>query len=175
MNGDAEAFEDVSGNIGGSIGELPAHDYNMAHEDYQSMMSNKTRWWELFNAGNMQNSNAEMQNLNRMNDALRAKYGIPAGEYPKFHSGGQSLTAGWAQVLPGEIFFPPGFSKDLKTLIAVSSGITGKAANNNVVTTDNRKEIKIDKLLNIENNHMEDTIDGEILSRELQRAIIAIK
>jgi TP901 family phage tail tape measure protein len=175
QNGDAEGFGNAVGGIGGSIGSLPSHDYGMAHEDYLAMMANKERWWELFNAGNMQNSNAEMQNLNAMNDELRAKYGIPAGEYPAFHSGGQSLTAGWAQVLPGEIFFPPDFSKDLKTLIAVSSGITGKVAKGDTYsTTDNRKEIKIGTLLNVENMPMEDEIDGEILSRQLYRAVLSL-
>jgi hypothetical protein len=174
-NGDIEGFGDIIGGIGGSIGSLPSHDYGMNHEDYTAMMTNKDRWWELFNAGNMQNSNAEMQNLNAMNDELRAKYGIPAGEYPAFHSGGQSLTAGWAQVLPGEIFFPPDFSKDLKTLIAVSSGITGKVAKGDTYsTTDNRKEINIGTLLNVENMPMEDEIDGEILSRQLNRAVLSL-
>jgi hypothetical protein len=30
-------------------------------------------------------------------------------------------------------------------------------------------------LLNIENNHMEDDVDAELLSRELRRAVLAIK
>jgi hypothetical protein len=116
-----------------------------------------------------------MQRLNELNDELRDKYDIPAGEYPKFHKGGQSLSADMAEIIPGEIFFPPDFSKDLKTLIAVSSGITGKVAKGDTYsTTDNRKEIKIDKLLSVENMHMEDEIDGEILSRQLYRAVISL-
>jgi TP901 family phage tail tape measure protein len=176
QNGDAEGFDNAVGGIGGSIGNLPSHDYDMAHEDYIAMMANKDRWWELFNAGNIMSSNSEMQRLNELNDELRNKYGIPAGEYPAFHSGGQSLTAGWAQVIPGEFFFPPDLSKDLKTLIAVSSGITGKVANgDSYSTTDNRKQVNLNgPLLNVENMNMEDEIDGEILSRQLNRAVLSL-
>jgi hypothetical protein len=174
-NGDVEGFGDAAGGIDDSIGNLPSHDYGMTDEDYLAMMGNKAKWWKLFNAGNSQNNNSEMQRLNELNDELRDKYDIPAGEYPKFHKGGQSLSAGMAEIIPGEIFFPPDFSKDLKTLIAVSSGITGKVAKGDTYsTTDNRKEIKIDKLLSVENMHMEDEIDGEILSRQLYRAVISL-
>jgi TP901 family phage tail tape measure protein len=167
QNGDAEGFDNAVGGIGGSIGSLPSHDYGMAHEDYVQFIANGKAWYSA--------SEADKALLQAQNDAMRAKYGIPAGEYPAFHSGGQSLTAGWAQVLPGEIFFPPDFSKDLKTLIAVSSGITGKVAKGDTYsTTDNRKEIKIGTLLNVENMPMEDETDGEILSRQLYRAILSL-
>jgi hypothetical protein len=176
--GNVEGFNSTVGDISDSISNLPSHDLGMTDEDYLAMMANKNRWWELYNAGYAHSSNAEMQRVNAENDALRNKYGIPAGEYPKFHTGGESLTAGWAQVLPGELWFPKDLSKDLKTLMAVSSGITGKVAgkSKDYPTTDNRKKINLNgPLLNVENMHMEDEIDGEILSRELQRAILAIK
>jgi hypothetical protein len=166
-NGDAEGFGNAIGGIGGSIGNLPSHDYGMNHEDYTQFIANGKAWYSA--------SAAEKIKLQAENDAMRAKYGIPAGEYPKFHTGGQSLTAGWAQVLPGELFFPSSLSTDLKTLIAVSSGITGKVAKgDSYSTTDNRKEIKIGTLLNVENMPMEDEIDGEILSRQLYRAVLSL-
>lgn len=179
-SGNVGDFEKIVGDVGGSINNLPSHDWGMTEKDYLQMMANKNRWRELSNAGNAHASNAEMQRVNKENDQLRLKYGQdPAkGDYPKFHTGGESLTAGWAQVLPGELFFPSDLSTDLKTLIAVTSGITGKVAGNSngSSSTDNRKEINLNgPLLNIENNRMEDEIDGEILSRQLQRAILAIK
>lgn len=174
--GDIDGFGDIASNIGGSIGNLPSHDYGMTDEDYLTMMDNRDRWWELYNAGYRQSTNAEMQRLNKENDALRAKYGIPAGEYPKFHTGAETLSYGMAIFKPGELVFPPDLSKDLKTLIAVSSGITGKVVHgsNTTTTYDNRKEVKIDKLLNIEKNYMDDEIDGEILSRQLYRAVLSL-
>jgi hypothetical protein len=158
-NGDAEGFGNAASNV-------PSHDFGMSNSDYERFIANGTAWYGA--------SPEQQAILQAENDALRAKYGIPAGEYPKFHKGGMSLTSGKADIIPGEIFFPPDLSKDLRTLIAVSSGITGKVANNNVVNTDNRKETKIATLLNVENMHMEDEIDGEILARELNRAVLAI-
>lgn len=175
-NGDIDSFEDISDRLGGSIDTLPSHDYNMTDKDYNIMMRNKARWWELYNAGNKHNDNIEMQRVNAENDTLRAKYNIPAGQYPKFHSGGETLSEGWAKVKPGEFFFPPDLSKDLKTLIAVSSGITGKVTNSSSKSYDNRKIVNLNgPLLNVENMPLEDEIDGEILSRQLQHAVRSIK
>ena len=156
-SGDVEGFSDTAGNA-------PSHDYGMSNKDYERFIANGTAWY---------GANPEQRAiLQAENDALRAKYGIPAGEYPKFHSGGMSLSGGWAQVLPGEVFFPPDLSKDLKTLIDVSRGITNKVNTN---TYDNRKQVNFNgPLLNVENMNMEDDIDGEILSRQLYRAVISL-
>ncbi|MPM72199.1 hypothetical protein SDC9_119172 [bioreactor metagenome] len=175
-NGDVDSFEDISDRLGGSIDTLHSHDYDMIDEDYNIMMRNKARWWELYNAGNKHNDNIEMQRVNAENDTLRAKYNIPAGQYPKFHTGGETLSEGWAKVKPGEFFFPPDLSKDLKALFPVLSGLSGKVSKSSSSTSyDNRKEVKIDKLLNVENMHMEDEIDGEILARQLHHAVRSIK
>jgi TP901 family phage tail tape measure protein len=166
-NGDVEGFGNTVGGIGGSIGNLPSHDWGMTHEDYTQFISNGKAWYSA--------SEADKALLQAQNDALRVKYGRDpsAGEYPQFHTGGQSLSEGWAKVLPGELFFPASLSTDLKTLIAVSSGITGKVAKgDSYSTTDNRKEVKIGTLLSVENMNMEDEIDGEILSRQLYRAAL---
>ncbi len=168
-NGNVGGFTDSVGSIGDSIDNLPSHDWGMTDTDYQQFIENGKQW----NVASQSNKAI----LQSQNDALRIKYGQdPAkGEYPKFHTGGESLSEGWAKVLPGELFFPSNLSTDLKTLIAVTSGITGKVANgNSSSTTDNRKEIKIGNLLNVENMPMGDNIDGEILARELQRAILSL-
>jgi predicted HicB family RNase H-like nuclease len=168
-NGDAEGFGNAIGGIGGSISNLPSHDWGMAHEDYTQFIANGKAWYSA--------SEADKALLQAQNDALRVKYGRDpsAGEYPQFHTGGQSLSEGWAKVLPGELFFPASLSTDLKTLIAVSSGITGKVAKGDTYsTTDNRKEVKIGTLLSVENMNMEDEIDGETLARELNRAVLSL-
>lgn len=158
-SGDIEGFSGIAG-------KAPTHDYGMSNRDYEKFIANGVAWYSA--------SPEQRKILQAENDALRAKYGIPAGEYPKFHSGGMSLSSGWAQVLPGEIFFPPDFSKDLKTLIAVASGITGKVSSSST-TYDHRKEINLNgPLLNVEHMHMEDDIDGEILARQLNRAVISL-
>jgi hypothetical protein len=174
-NGDIEGFGDIAGNVGGSIGTLPSHDYGMTDEDYFLMMANKERWWELFNAGNVQKSNTEMQQLNKDNDVLRTKYGIPAGEYPNFDKGGLTLTAGFAKVIPGDFYFPPSFSQDIMSLIKVASGISGKVPPGSSTSYDNSKKVNLNgPLLNVENMNMEDETDAEILSKELNRAVLSL-
>ena len=95
---------------------------------------------------------------------------------PKLHGGGESLSFGMAYVKPGELWFPPSLSTDLKTLIAISSGITGKVSTStSTSTTDNRRETHIGNLVNIENAHFEDEVDGDIFAREIKRQLLAIK
>jgi hypothetical protein len=148
----------------------------MSDADYKAFMNNGKEWDRLRHIGYLP-SEPEMQSLQAQNDALRKKYNRDPslGEYPKFHTGGESLTAGWAQILPGELVFPSSLSSDIKTLISVATGITGKSTESITHnTTDNRREIKIDKLLNIENNRMEDDVDSEIFARQLSRAVLQI-
>ena len=166
---------DVS-KIGPSIENLSAHDWGMTDADYQKMMANKERWWELYNAGFKESMNAQMQKAHAENDAIRRKYGRdPAlGEYPKFHTGAKTLSYGLAMFKPGELVFPPELSTKLEALISVLNTRPIQQVQSYPVN-DNRREIKIDKLLNIENNRMEDEIDGEILSKQLQRAVLSIK
>ena len=156
--------------------KLPSHDWGMTDEDYQTMMSNKERWWQLYEQGYTQEMNAEMQLLNRENDTIRRKYGRnPAlGEYPKFHEGAKTLSYGIAMFKPGELIFPPELSIKLEALISVLNRKPLQQMQSIDQTYDNRRNIQIDKLLNIENNRMEDEIDSELLSRELRRVILAI-
>ena len=43
--------------------------------------------------------------------------------------------------------------------------------NSSSTAYDNRKEVKIGNLVNIENNHMEDEVDSNIFARELSRQL----
>lgn len=91
---------------------------------------------------------------------------------PKAHTGAEVLTYGAAYLKPGELIFPPDLSMKLEDLIQVLYARPIQQSSQSL--TDNRKEVKIEKLLNIERNYMEDEIDGEILARELGRAINSI-
>ncbi|HUV85121.1 MAG TPA: hypothetical protein VMV86_05380, partial [Methanosarcinales archaeon] len=167
-NGDAEGYEESVGKVGGSIGGLASHDYGMTDSDYRQFIANGKLWYSA--------SASEQASLQTQNDALRDKYDIPAGEYPAFHSGGQSLTSGLARIIPGEIFFPPSFSTDLKTLIAVSSGITGKVANGDTYNSTDKSVINNFNapLFNSEKTVFEDDTDETSFARELNRAILSI-
>lgn len=92
---------------------------------------------------------------------------------PKAHSGGQTLSYGAVYMKPGELIFPPDLSTKLESLISVLYKNPIQKLQS-ISTTDNRKQIQIDKILNIERNYMEDEVDSNILSRELQRAIFSI-
>ncbi len=155
-SGDIEGFSGIAG-------KAPTHDYGMSNRDYEKFIANGVAWYSA--------SPEQRKILQAENDALRAKYGIPAGEYPKFHTGAETLSYGMALFKPGELVFPPDLSKDLKTLIAVSRGITNRVNTN---TYDNRKQVNLNgPLLNVEYMYMEDDIDGEILARQLNRAVIS--
>lgn len=90
----------------------------MTDADYQKLMANRARWWELHNAGFKQSMNAEMQKLHAEADAIRRKYGRdPAlGEYPKFHEGAKTLSYGLAMFKPVSLYSLLGFRRSSKRL-----------------------------------------------------------
>lgn len=90
---------------------------------------------------------------------------------PKMHTGGKTLSYGAVYMKPGELVFPPDLSIKLEGLIAA---LYHRPINQTSTITDNRKDVRIDTLLNIENNYMEDEVDSEILSRNLQRALASL-
>jgi hypothetical protein len=94
---------------------------------------------------------------------------------PKSHEGSKVLSYGAAYLAPGELIFPPDLSKKLESLISALYARPVQQSQSNVTTSsvDNRK-IFNGPLLNVENMHMEDEVDSEILSRELRRAVLAL-
>ncbi|MDU5081223.1 phage tail tape measure protein [uncultured Tissierella sp.] len=110
-------------------------------------------------------------------DSLHRMNYMQAQEYvknlPKMHKGGKSLSYGAVEMMPGELAFPPDLSTKLESLIEVlyARPISQSSSKS---FANNRKEIKIDKLLNIERNYMEDDVDSSILARELQRQLSSI-
>lgn len=174
-SGNLSDFESAIPKLQGSIQDLQTHDWGMSNADYQKFIANGERWKQLQSQGFKESMNAEMQKLRAENDALRMKYGRDPklGEYPKFHTGAKTLSYGLAMFKPGELVFPPDLSTRLESLIDVLYARPIQSTSSSSLT-DNRKEIKIDKLLNIERNYMEDDVDSEILVRQLQRSLTSL-
>lgn len=88
---------------------------------------------------------------------------------PRAHTGALTMSYGAAYLKPGELIFPPDLSIKLNSLIDVLQFKSLGQLSSSM--TDNRKEIVIGTLLNIERNYMEDDIDSDILARQLERAL----
>ena len=116
----------------------------------------------------------ELQKLNpTVANMLHSMGYVSAKDYvdglPKMHNGGKSLSYGAVEMMPGELTFPPDLSVKLENLIRVlyRNPMGGSSSS----LTDNRKEVKIDKLVNIERNYMEDEVDSDMFARELGRLV----
>lgn len=88
---------------------------------------------------------------------------------PRYHTGRLNGMEEVAVIRKDELIFPPELSRGIRALFPVISNLGKHGA-----SYDNRKEIKIDKLVNIENNHMEDNLDERSFARELNRTLNAI-
>lgn len=176
-SGNINTFEKDSGKLQESISSLPSHDWGMSDKDYQDFIANGKQWAALQTKGYKETSNKEMQQLHSANDDLRKKYGQdPAsGAYPKFHSGAETLSYGWAYFKPGELVFPPHLSTDLKTIISYAQAGAFRQTGTQSSTTDNRRQIQLNgPLLHVENMNMEDSADEQSLAGELKRAVVRI-
>ncbi|HHX60993.1 MAG TPA: phage tail tape measure protein [Epulopiscium sp.] len=108
-------------------------------------------------------------NLHRMDYQTAQEY---VKGLPKMHKGGKSLSYGAVEMMPGELTFPPDLSVGLERLFPLLSNLAkGNVATESTSSTDNRKSIKIENLLRIDNNHMQDDVDERSLSRELERQL----
>ena len=103
-------------------------------------------------------------------DYLTAKKYID--RLPRAHTGAKTLSYGAVYMKPGELIFPPDLSTKMESLIEAL--YARPTSQNSSSLTDNRKEFRFNSLLNIENNYMEDDVDGELLARELKRQIVNI-
>lgn len=114
-----------------------------------------------------------------VSDYLRNNDYIKAGDYvkglPKMHKGGKSLSYGAVEMMPGELTFPPDLSMGLERLFPLLSNLgRGNVVTESSSSTDNRKSIKIENLLRIDNNHMEDDVDERSLVGELKRQLAGL-
>ncbi len=90
--------------------------------------------------------------------------------YPIAHTGGLSADYGYYYLKPGELIVRSDLTSGLEKLL---SAFNRKSTSSTMM--DNSKHTSIGTLLNVEHMHMEDDIDGDILSRQLQRTILAIR
>ena len=105
------------------------------------------------------------EQLQKMNYEQAKKY------VKQLHTGGRTLSYGIAEVMPGELVFPPDLSTRLDALIKALYQQPASSTSN----ISNTRQTVINNLLNIERNYMEDDIDVEILARELRRELIKIR
>lgn len=176
-SGNISTFQKDSGKLQESINALPSHDWGMSDKDYQDFIVNGKQWAALQAKGYKETNNKEMQQLHSANDDLRKKYGQNpnSGAYPKFHSGAETLSYGWAYFKPGELVFPPHLSTDLKTIISYAQAGVFRQTGVQSSTTDNRRQIQLNgPLLNVENMNMEDQADEQSLAGELKRVVVRI-
>ena len=166
--GDLTRAGSISSGLSKSISNIPSHDWGMSDADYNKFIDNGKRWELLQGSRSIE----EMNRLSQDNNNLRLKYSRnpSLGEYPKFHSGAETLSYGFAMFKPGELVFPPHLSTSLKELISILSSGGQKS----IINNKHEREIKIGTLLNIEKNVMEDDVDSTILSRELKRAVLSL-
>ena len=118
----------------------------------------------------------ELQRLSpNVADMLQRSNYMTAKKYieslPKAHTGAKTLSYGAAYMKPGELVFPPDLSIKLENLI---HALYARPVYQGGIKHDNSKQVSINNLLNVEQMQLDDSIDSEILSRDLRRAIVAL-
>ena len=94
---------------------------------------------------------------------------------PKSHGGSLISSAGIAELIPGELVFPPDLSIQMQRLISVLSAKPLSASQTQQQWRDGGNVEIRGNLLNIENANFEDETDIEIMSRELLRQVGLIR
>ncbi len=181
---DYGSFDSISGGLSGSIGDLDNKAGNSSnakiYQAAKSILSLKKQWTD----GDMSAADKAVQYYNQLRnlgstgqtvaDYLNTANYESAKNYvnnlPKMHSGGKTLSYGAVYMKPGELTFPPDLSKGLERLFPLLSNLA-KSGN---MTYDQKKEIKIDRLVNIENNRMEDNADEQSFAREINRVLNSV-
>ncbi len=185
-SGSFKDFDSISGSLDGSISDLGNNTYNSKNAQiYQlanSILELKRKWTagdtsaadraksyysDLYSLGGKGKTVADY--LNSANYESAKDY---ISRLLKAHGGGKTLSYGAVYMKPGEYIFPPDLSTKFDGLLSFLKNTTFN--NSSTSTTNNKKEIKINTLLNIENNRMEDETDNEIFARELGRMINAL-
>ncbi|MFA5451406.1 MAG: phage tail tape measure protein [Dehalococcoidales bacterium] len=162
---------DAGSTVGGIGTPPPVHDYGMSDADYNEFINNGLLWQEA----NERGDTAEMDRLHKLNDELRAKYGIPPDEYPKFHAGAKTLSYGMAEFAPGELVFPADLSVKLERLIHALTYLPRDAISGiRMPPADKRLHIA-GHLFNAEKVVMGDKLDVKIVARELKRAVALVQ
>lgn len=186
-SGDFGGFSSIVGGLGDSISGLETNVTNSNNAQVYRLANQILELKRQYEVGGDKSAGQrvvsvydELTKLNpNVSGNLHAMDYVTTQEYvkglPKMHGGGKSLSYGAVEMMPGELTFPPGLSAGLERLFPLLSNL-GKSNTRTETSslTDNRREIKIQNLLNIENNHMEDDVDERSLSRELERQLSSL-
>lgn len=183
LSGDFDSFNSIGGGLEGSINDLNNNVGNsnnaQIYRAAKAILNLKEQWTN----GSPTAANSAKQYYNTLRglgltgqsvaDFLSGANYESAKSYvdnlPKFHDGGWAYSDGLAVIKKNELIFPPDLSIKMDGLLKFLKGNPTYQSNSS--TTDNRKDVKIDTLLKIERNYMEDEVDGEILARELGRQL----
>ena len=183
-SGSFSTFDSLSNGLGGSINDLDtgmkngnnAQIYNAA----KSILSLKKQWTDgsTTAAGQATQYYNMLRNMGGKGSTVADQ--LAAADYPtaqsivanlpRYHTGRLGGMEEVAVIRKDELIFPPELSRGIRALFPIISDI----GRNNKTSYDNRKQIKIDKLVNIENNRMEDSTDEWSFAREINRALNAI-
>ena len=179
-------FDSFTGSLGGSIDKLDSRNSTNAqiYQAAKSILSLKKQWTDgdasaaqkatqyynqLRGLGGKGQTVADILNASNYEDAMRY-----VSNLPKFHDGGKVLSDGKLIAKKGEMILTPDLSLKMEGLLNFLRGSTifNKTSTSNAY--DNRKEVKIDRLVNIERNVMEDEVDSDMFARELNRLVKSI-
>ena len=181
-SGDLGAFESASGRLEGSVDGLRGSTSTSNNSQINRLANQILDYKKQYELGGDKNAGeraksvySELSKLSpTVANMLHSMGYVSAKDYvyglPKMHKGGKSLSYGAVEMMPGELTFPPDLSIKLESLIGALYRNPGQ--NNSKSLTDNRKEVIIDKLVNIERNYMEDEVDSDMFARELNRLIL---
>ena len=182
-SGDYRDFESASGRLEGSISDLGDRTSRSDNAEIRRLADEIVDYKRQYEVGGdrgaADRAKSAYDKLNRLNsnvaNMLHNLGYISAKDYvaglPKMHKGGKSLSYGAVEMMPGELTFPPDLSTKLETLISVL--YRNPVGNGNSSSlTDNRKEVRIGNLVNIERNYMEDEVDSDMFARELNRLVL---
>jgi TP901 family phage tail tape measure protein len=174
--GDFKSFDFASGDLPGSMEGLYADsksNYVLANMDGTS----SAKVGDIVVTGGglyRKNADGTSTRVGELSGGNTSDYSKVIEEYnkllPTMHEGGETLSYGAVYMKPGELVFDPNLSLQLKGLLNFLKG-NNYQSNSTVSQNDNRKEVKINTLLKIEKNYMEDEVDSDMLARELRRQV----
>lgn len=180
-SGDLDTFSGGSSGLGGSIDDLKSNysgkNYVLVNPDGTS---NAKAGDIVVTGGGLYRKNADGSStkIGDLSGGSTSDYSKVIEEYnkliPKFHDGGKALTDGMAIVKKQEMVLTPELSLRMDSLLDFLRGNTIFNRNSTSNAYDNRKEVRIDKLVNIENNRMEDDGGIDIFARQINRMVKSI-
>lgn len=185
-SGNYDMFDSFTGSLGDSIDKLDSRNSTNAqiYQAAKSILSLKKQWTD----GDASAAQKATQYYNQLRglggkgqsvaDFLSASNYEDSRQYvnnlPKFHDGGKVLSDGKLIAKKGEMILTPDLSLKMESLLNFLRGSTtfNKTSTSNAY--DNRKEVKIDRLVNIERNIMEDEVDSDMFAREINRLVKSV-